>query len=193
VKPTFFKTPRDLRAWLTANHATATVLLIGFYKKASGKPSVTYHEALDEALAFGWIDGIRKNRSADSYTIRFTPRKPKSYWSQVNIGRVKALIAHGRMAPAGLTAFEARDEARTNQYSYERAASAFDAAQVRQFKANQKAWTFFESQPPGYRNIATFFVTSAKKEDTRARRLAELIEICERGRRLEPMAPRKKA
>lgn len=192
MKPRFFKTPRELRAWMQANHATARELLIGYYKKASAEPSVTYQEALDEALAVGWIDGVRKSLSADSYIIRFTPRKPKSFWSQVNIARVKELIEQGRMTKPGLAAFEARDESRTHRYSYERKASAFEPAQLRQFKADTKAWTFFEAQPPGYRRGATFYVVSAKQEETRARRLATLIELCHEGRRLDPMAPVKK-
>ena len=197
MKPTFFETPAKLRAWLKAHHATETVLLAGFYKKDSGKPSVTYHEALDEALAFGWIDGVRKNLSADSYTIRFTPRKPRSYWSQVNIGRVKSLIEQRRMTPAGMRAFEARDaerdRARDRKYSHElETPTAFDAAQLRALQANPKAWAFFQAQPAGYRKFATFFVTHAKKEETRARRLAELIEESARERRVDPVGPRKR-
>jgi uncharacterized protein YdeI (YjbR/CyaY-like superfamily) len=192
VKPRFFKTPRELREWMNANHATARELLIGFYKKASGKPSVVYQEALDEALAVGWIDGLRKNLTADSYTIRFTPRSATSFWSQVNIARVKELIAQDRMRKPGLAAFEQRDESRARQYSYERDASAFERAQLDQFKADKKAWAFFEVQPPGYRKLAAFYVTSAKKEETRARRLATVIELSHNGRRLDLMTRAKK-
>jgi uncharacterized protein YdeI (YjbR/CyaY-like superfamily) len=193
VKPVFFKTPAEVRAWMEANHATVPVLIVGFYRKASGKRSVTYHEALDEALAFGWIDGIRKSQSADSYTSRFTPRRPKSYWSRVNIARVKELIAKGRMAAPGLAAFNARNERRPDKYTYERKTRGFDPAQTRQFKANPKAWEFFEAQPPGYRKLMIGFVRGAVKEETRARRLAELIELSARGRRVDLMAPRKKS
>jgi uncharacterized protein YdeI (YjbR/CyaY-like superfamily) len=169
---------------MKANHAKAQELWVGFYKKNSGKPSVTYHEALDEALAVGWIDGVRKSLTADSYVIRFTPRKRGSYWSQVNIARAHALSAQKRMTAAGLAAFAARDEARTKKYSFEREASAFDPAQQRAFKANKSAWAFFQAQPPGYRKVATFYVVSAKQEETRARRLATLIDDSARGRRL---------
>lgn len=191
MTPRFFKTPRELRSWLAANHATVPELLVGFYKKASGKPSVTYHEALDEALAFGWIDGVRRNRSADSYTIRFTPRKPRSYWSLVNIKRAKDLIAKGRMAKPGLAAFEKRDELRAKKYSYEREAAAFGPAELRVFKADKPAWTFFEAQPPGYRRVITFFVMSAKKEETRVRRLAILLQHCQEGRRIDMLGSRR--
>jgi len=185
VTPRFFKTPGDLRAWFSDHGSTTRELLVGFYKKDSGKPSVTYHEALDEALAVGWIDGVRRSRSADSYTIRFTPRTPKSYWSLVNTKRAKDLIAGGRMTKAGLAACALRDEAKTKKYSYEREQAAFGPGELRALRAEKAAWKFFEAQPPGYRKLIAFFVMSARKEETRARRLAMLLQHCREGRRID--------
>jgi uncharacterized protein YdeI (YjbR/CyaY-like superfamily) len=190
MKPRFFKQPEDLRRWFRANHARVPELLVGFYKKDSGRPSVTYHEALDEALSVGWIDGIRKSLAADSYTIRFTPRRKGSYWSRVNTARAEALVARRQMTPAGLAAFEARDPSKTAKYSFEREAASFDAAELRTFKANRRAWGFFAQQPPGYRKVATFWVVSARLDATRARRLAALIHECEKGRRIGLTPPR---
>ena len=161
--------------------------MVGFHKKNSGKASITYQEALDEALCFGWIDGVRRNLDVSSYTIRFTPRKPKSVWSAVNARRAHELIAEGRMTPPGLAAFAKRDEARARQYSYERENVAFDAASEKAFQANKPAWEFFRAQPQGYQWLHTWWVMSAKKEETRARRLAVLIEASAEGRRLDPM------
>ena len=191
MRPRFFATPAELRAWFKAHYADTSELLIGFHKKASGRPSVTYHEALDEALAVGWIDGVRKSLDDASYTIRFTPRRKGSYWSRVNTGRAKALIEAKRMTPAGLAAFEARDVAKTAKYSFEYDAPAFAAAQLRVFRGNKKAWTFFQAQPPGYRKIATFWVVSAKRDETRASRLNRLIELSADERRLEMLTPNK--
>jgi uncharacterized protein YdeI (YjbR/CyaY-like superfamily) len=184
MTPLFFKTPADLRKWMRTHHDRARELLVGFYKKDSGKPSVTYHEALDEALAVGWIDGVRRSLSADSYTIRFTPRRKGSYWSQVNIARARALEAQGRLADAGIAAFEARDETKAGKYSFERKSASFDAAQLRVFQSAKRAWAFFVQQPPGYRRLVTFWVVSARREETRARRLAQLIDECANGRRI---------
>jgi uncharacterized protein YdeI (YjbR/CyaY-like superfamily) len=189
MRPAFFATPAELRAWFNAHHADQPELLVGFYKKASGRPSVTYHEALDEALAVGWIDGVRKSLGDESYTIRFTPRRKGSYWSRVNTARAKALIEAKRMMPAGLAAFEARDEKHARKYSFEREAAAFDAAQARRFKKNRKAWAFFQAQPPGYRKVATFWVVSAKREETRDSRLTSLIGLSADGRRLAMLTP----
>ncbi len=187
MKPAFFTTLEALREWFANHHSTARELVIGFYKVGSGKPSITHREALDEALCVGWIDGVIRRRDVYSYTIRFTPRTAKSYWSKVNIGRAKELIAEGRMTKPGLTAFEKRDEAKARKYSYEREEAAFDAAQLREFRANKKAWTFFETQPPGYKRLMTFWVVCGKQEATRAMRLAKLIDISERGKRVDPM------
>jgi uncharacterized protein YdeI (YjbR/CyaY-like superfamily) len=172
---------------LAANHATATELLIGFYKKASGKPSLTYHEALDEALCVGWIDGVRRARDAESYEQRFTPRKPRSNWSQINIGHAKRLIKAGRMKAAGLREFEKRDERGARHSSHQRGAAAFDEPREKRFRQNAAAWAFFQAQPPGYRRLMTFMVMSGKKEETREKRLDRLIAECARGRRIPLM------
>jgi uncharacterized protein YdeI (YjbR/CyaY-like superfamily) len=180
----FFQSPGQFRRWLAKNHASQTELWLGMYKKASGKRGITYREALDEALCFGWIDGVRKSLDDDSFVQRFTPRKAKSYWSAVNTKRAKELIADKRMAPAGLMAFEARDTTLTAKYSFEREAAQFDAAQLKRFKADRQAWSFFEAQPPGYRKLMAFRVVSARKPETRARRLDELIAASAAGRRI---------
>jgi uncharacterized protein YdeI (YjbR/CyaY-like superfamily) len=177
MKPTFFATPADLRAWFNQHHETETEFLMGFYKKDSGKASVTWPESVDEALCVGWIDGIRKSLDGDSYTIRFTPRKPRSIWSAVNIARVEALTQEGRMQPAGLHAFEQRRENQSGIYSYEqRDQIELSEAEIKAFQANLKAWDFFQSQPPSYRKAALWWVVSAKKEETRAKRVATLID-----------------
>jgi uncharacterized protein YdeI (YjbR/CyaY-like superfamily) len=189
LKPLFFKTPAELRRWFAANHATATELLLGIYKKSSGKPSVTYFEALDEALCVGWIDGVRRSLDAERFVQRFTPRRPKSYWSLVNINKARALIAAGRMKAAGRRAFAKRDEAAARKYSFEQKQVALPAALERHFRQNTAAWAFFQAQPPGYRRLATWFILSARRDETRLKRLDRLIDLCARGRRLEPMAP----
>jgi uncharacterized protein YdeI (YjbR/CyaY-like superfamily) len=184
MEPIFFPTPADFRAWLEQHHATEKELVVGFYKKGSGKPSITWPESVDEALSFGWIDGIRRRIDDESYSIRFTPRKPDSHWSSVNIRRVPELQEEGRMRPAGLAAFERRSEERSNMYSYEqRRAARFDADQEREFRSNEAAWEFFQAQPPGYRQLSIYRVVSAKREETRRRRLAALIEDSAAGRR----------
>lgn len=184
MTPVFFKTPAAFRTWLEKHHASATELWLGMYKKASGKQSITYKEALDEALCFGWIDGIRKTLDADAFVQRFTPRKAKSYWSAVNTKRAQELIKAKRMAAPGLRAFEARDAAETKRYTFERESAAFSAAQLKTFKANKAAWQFFEAQPPYYRKLATLFVTDAKKEETRRARLERVIALSAAGKRL---------
>jgi uncharacterized protein YdeI (YjbR/CyaY-like superfamily) len=184
MRPVFFRNGVDFRRWLRKNHDSAAALLVGFYRKESGKKGISYSEALDEALCFGWIDGIRKRWDDVSYTVRFTPRKKRSIWSAVNIKRAGELSAQGRMAPSGLHAFESRDVRRANLSSYERATAGLDPARRREFRRNGAAWTFFEAQPPGYRKIASYYVMSAKKEETRRRRLTHLIEESARGRRL---------
>jgi uncharacterized protein YdeI (YjbR/CyaY-like superfamily) len=184
VKPRFFRSQSALRAWFEKSHDKLSEQWIGFYSKESGKGGITYPEALDEALCFGWVDGVRKNFDEVSYTIRFTPRKRKSYWSLVNIHHAKRLQEAGRMTPAGLAVFETRDEEAAKRYSFEQKNVAFDQALEKTFRTNRKAWKFFESQPPGYRRVATWFVMSAKKEETRAKRLAQLIDLSARGERL---------
>ena len=184
MKPRYFTSQAEFRRWLEAHHTSAPELLVGFYKKASGKGGLTYKEAVDEALCFGWIDGIKKRVDEASYTHRFSPRTAGSIWSDVNTRRARELIALGVMASPGLEAFQRRDPKKTSQYSYERAQSAFDGVCTRAFKANARAWTFFQAQPPGYRKLMTFYVMSAKKEDVRLRRLARLVETSAEGLRV---------
>jgi uncharacterized protein YdeI (YjbR/CyaY-like superfamily) len=184
MKPTFFATPEDFRRWLERHHDKKDELLVGFWKKDSGKPSMTWPESVDEALSFGWIDGVRRRIDDESYSIRFTPRRRGSIWSAVNIRRATELGRLGRMAPAGLRAFEARDEKKSAIYTYEKPPAEFAPADEKTFRANTKAWAYFTAQPPGYRRLATGWVTGAKKEETRARRLAQLIADSANGRRL---------
>lgn len=187
-----FKNPAELERWLAKNHASAREVLVEFAKLSTGRASITYSEALDLALIYGWIDGVRRSLGPESYAIRFTPRRPGSIWSAVNVKKVEALIAAGRMRPEGLAAFRGRDAAKSRQYSHERADAKLDAAAEKEFRRNRAAWTFFESQPPGYRRLASFWVISAKKDETRAKRLASLIAESAAGRRLAMLAPGKK-
>jgi uncharacterized protein YdeI (YjbR/CyaY-like superfamily) len=184
MKPRFFSTPDQFRQWLERNHDRETELLVGFHKKDSGKKSVTYNEALDEALCFGWIDGVRKNLDETSYTIRFTPRKARSIWSNVNVNHVERLIKEGRMHAAGLEAYARRDPERTGIYAFENRPREFAPEYEKQFRANKTAWKFFEQQPPGYKRLMIFRVMSAKQEATRMRRLEQLIAASEKGVRL---------
>jgi uncharacterized protein YdeI (YjbR/CyaY-like superfamily) len=165
---------------------------VGFHKKDSGRPSMTYPEALDEALCYGWIDGVRKRLDETSYTVRFTPRKPDSYWSAVNTRRALALQKVGRFTEAGQAAFARRDATRTARYSFEREAAKLTRADRRAFDASAGAWEFFRAQPPSYQRLFTHWVTSAKKDETRQRRLAELVAACAERRRIDPLAPRSK-
>lgn len=192
MKPLFFATPAELRAWFETHHSTATELRCGFYKRASGKPSITWQQCVDEALCFGWIDGVRHSLGPDAHTNRLTPRRKGSNWSAINVARVEALIKDKRMTPAGLKAFEARTAARTGVYSHERnETAAFTPDQRKKLEANQKAAAFFSAQAPWYQRAATHWVISAKKEETRARRLAQLVKDSAAGRRIAPLAPRK--
>lgn len=194
MKPTFFATAAELRGWLEDNHATATELLVGFYKRASGKPSITWPELVDEELCFGWIDGVRKGIDEVSYANRITPRKPRSTWSAINIARAKELIALERMRPAGLKAFERRTDERSAIYSYEqRTKATLDSEAERSFRANKRAWAFFRAQPPSYQRAATWWVISAKREDTRQKRLATLIRDSQNGRTVGPLTRRPRA
>ncbi len=180
----FFKTPSDFRKWLAANHDKAKELLVGFYKKGSAKPSITWPESVDEALCFGWIDGVRKTIDDESYTIRFSPRKPTSIWSAVNIRNVERLTAEKRMQPAGLKAYAAKKEYRSGIYAYEQRPAELVEPYVSQFKKNKAAWKFFQAQPPYYRKTLTWWIVSAKQEKTRQARLAKLIELSAKGKRL---------
>ncbi|MCW5552350.1 MAG: YdeI/OmpD-associated family protein [Verrucomicrobiae bacterium] len=184
MKPKHFKSAADFRNWLQANHASTSELWVGFYLKASRQGGLTYAEALDEALCFGWIDGVRKRVDELSFTQRFTPRRPTSNWSLVNIRHVKRLKTAGRMSLAGLKAFAARRPEKSGVYSFENPPRELSPALQRQFKFDQAAWDYFQRQPPGYRRLACFFVMSAKQKETRQRRLARLIADSKQGRRL---------
>ena len=183
MKPRFFKTPSDFRAWLERHHADTPELWVGFYKKASGKGGITYNEAVDAALCYGWIDGIKKRVDQDSYTHRFTPRRPRSIWSLVNTRRIAELIKEGLVAPAGLQTFQQRDEKRSGIYSYESLRQPLPPAHEKLFKANKKAWEFFRAQPPGYQKLVTRWITDAKKEETRLKRLQIMIDVSAKGKR----------
>jgi uncharacterized protein YdeI (YjbR/CyaY-like superfamily) len=186
--PIFFAKPSELHAWLEKNHDKASEIWVGFHKKSSGKPSITWPESVDEALCFGWIDSVRRSVNDTSYTNRFTKRKARSTWSAVNIRRAKELIILGSMQPAGLKAFEQRSDERSAIYSYEQRQSAkLSGAFEKQFRANEKAWKFFRAQAPWYQRVAAFWVVSAKKDDTRLKRLTKLIEDSENGRTIPPL------
>ena len=185
MTPRYFRTPAAFRRWLAAHHAAERELLVGFYKKASGRRGISYKEAVDEALCFGWIDGIKKRVDEHRYTHRFTPRKTGSTWSLVNASRVKELIALGRMAKPGIDAFERRDPKKTGIYSFENRPKTFDAALEREFRKQPAAWDFFRAQPPGYQRLMTFFVMSAKQQETRLRRLDRLITASAAGKRVQ--------
>ena len=187
MKPTYFLSSEDFRRWLDANHREVTELFVGFYKKDSGQGGITYAGALDEALCFGWIDGVRKSVDALSYTIRFTPRKPKSIWSLVNLRHIERLTKSGRVTPAGLKVFAARNPAKCGVYAFENAAQKFAAADERKFRADKRAWDFFQQQAPWYRRTAIHWVLTAKREETRARRLAQLISDSRDARRLKQL------
>ena len=175
MEPVFFAKKSDFRKWLQKNHIKETELLVGFYKVGSGKPSITWSQSVDEALCFGWIDGVRKSIDKDSYQIRFTQRRPGSIWSAINIKKVEELKKQGLMQPTGLASFEKRTEARSRLYSHEKEEAAFPANFIKQFKANKKAWQYFESLAPSYRTISAHWVMSAKQEATRLNRLNQLI------------------
>ena len=190
MRPKFFTTPEDLRAWLEKHHETAEELWVGLYKKASGRPSVTWPEVVDEALCFGWIDGIRKSIDAERYTNRLTPRKPTSNWSAVNVRRFGQLKRRGRVRPAGQRAYDLRTKAKTGVYSYEqRHQVVLDPAFAKRFRAKKKAWSWFQEQAPSYRTTAVYWVMNAKKPETRERRLEQLIADSARGRRVPPLRP----
>ena len=187
--PTFFSEAADFRAWLEEHHTSAAHLWVGYYKKATGKPSVTWEDTVDEALCYGWIDGIRKSRCDETYVIRFTPRRPKSVWSQRNIEQVERLTAEGRMMPAGLAAFAHKDVHPDSGYRVADAAGLTDEM-IERFESNPAAWDFYQEQPPGYRRQAARWVTSAKREETRDRRLSTLIDDSANGLRIKQLRPR---
>jgi uncharacterized protein YdeI (YjbR/CyaY-like superfamily) len=180
----YFPSPADFRRWLEKHHATEKALWVGYYKKGSGEPSLTWPESVDEALAVGWIDGIRKSVDDTRYKIRFTPRKPGSVWSSVNIKRVAELSKEGRMKPAGQKAFEARKENRSGIYAYEQRGEELPEPYAGRFRENPAAWDFYQALPPGYRKTINWWVVSAKQEETRLKRLEKLIAESAAGRRL---------
>ena len=184
MTPMFFASQADFRTWLSANHDKETELLVGFYKVGSGKPSITWSQSVDEALCFGWIDGVRRSVDADSYCIRFTPRKPKSIWSAVNIQKIEDLTRQGFMQPAGLAAFEKRKESNSKIYAYEQEAVSLTDEFESEFKANEKAWTFFRKQAPSYQKLAVHWIMSGKQAITQKSRLAKLISASESGLRI---------
>lgn len=187
MKPLFFPTPDHFRTWMLKNHDKMKELWVGFHKRGSGRPSITWPESVDVALCFGWIDGVRKSLDEQSYVIRFTPRRPGSRWSAVNVKRVKALTREGVMHPSGLAAF--KDRTKDADYSYEqREGARLDPASERQFRAKKTAWEYFQAQAPWYRRTATWWVISAKKEETRQKRLGILIDHSERRRPVPPLA-----
>jgi uncharacterized protein YdeI (YjbR/CyaY-like superfamily) len=192
MESTFFATPADFRAWLERHHDSVTELLVGFHKKGTGRPSITWPEAVDQALWFGWIDGVRRRIDDASYSIRFTPRKPRSTWSAVNLKRVKELVDEDLVVPAGLAAFERGADDRTAIYSYEQRRNAtLEPDQEQRLRADERANAFFEAQPPSYRRAAIHWVTSAKKPETRECRLAQLIEGSAAGHAVPPLRPRR--
>jgi len=184
MEPTFFATPADFRAWLEANHTSATELLVGFHKKGSGLPSITWPESVEQALCFGWIDGIRRTIDETSYTIRFTPRRQGSTWSVINIRLVERLTAEGLMREPGLRAFQARTGANSGVYSFEQDNVALSREDEDRIAANPAAWDQWHKFPPSYRKQATWWVISAKRPETRSRRLQRLIEDTAHGKRL---------
>src|SRR6188768_1901053 len=175
LTPKFFSKPSDFRKWLQKNHKKETELIVGFYKVGSGKPSMTWPQSVDEALCFGWIDGVRKSIDKDCYQIRFTQRKPTSIWSANNIHKIEELTKQGLMQPAGLASFEKRKESKSKIYSYEKAEEVLAPNFIKQFKANKKAWDYFQALAPSYRKVSTHWVMSAKHETTRLKRLNQLI------------------
>jgi uncharacterized protein YdeI (YjbR/CyaY-like superfamily) len=184
LKPRFFANQEQFRKWLRVNHREVTELWVGFHKVHTGKPSLTWPQSVDVALCYGWIDGLRRGLGADAYMIRFSPRRADSIWSNGNTQRVAELEKLGLMRQAGRAAFAKRDPVRSGIYLFEARNAAFDAAAEKAFRRNRRAWKFFTEQPPGYRRIATRWVTTAKREETRTRRLAQLIEDSAAGRRI---------
>jgi uncharacterized protein YdeI (YjbR/CyaY-like superfamily) len=187
-KPIFFRTGPEFRAWLLAHYAKSLQQWVGFHRKSSGRPSITWPESVDEALCFGWIDGLRKGIDASSYKIRFTPRRAVSVWSAINIRRMEELIQLGRVHPAGLEAYERRTANKSAIYSYEnRKSAALNGAAEKRFRSNRDAWKWFEAQAPGYRQTAVWWVISAKRSETQERRLTALIADSKAKRKIRPL------
>jgi len=185
VNPVFFGSAAEFRHWLRRHHPVEREVWVGYFRKHTGRPSLTWQESVTEALCYGWIDGIRKSVDADRYAIRFTPRKPGSTWSRVNIRVAQELIAGGRMRAAGRRAFDARRADKSGTYAFEQLTTPeLDAAAEAEFRRAPEAWRFFQAQPPGYRRTVTWWVVSAKRPETRARRLTAVIEDSAAGRRI---------
>jgi uncharacterized protein YdeI (YjbR/CyaY-like superfamily) len=191
MKPTFFRTPSAFHKWLEKHHARTDELLVGYYKKDSGKPSITWPESVDEALCFGWIDGIRKSIDDISYAIRFTPRRPNSTWSSINIARARALIEQGQMQPAGLKAYQVKRENKSGIYSYEQRGAELVEPYNQLLKKNKAACEFFQAQPASYRKAISWWIISAKKEETRLKRLEKLMAYSIQGQRMPELTSRK--
>lgn len=188
TEPTFFETPQAWRQWLAENHDRETELWVGFHKRGSGRPSITWPESVEQALCFGWIDGVRRSLGADAYTIRFTPRRTTSIWSEVNLRTFEKLERRGLVTDAGRAAHARRREDRTGLYSFENRQDArFAPEHEERFRANESAWAYFSARPRWYRTAATWWVMSAKREDTRERRLAQLIAESAAGRTVPPL------
>lgn len=187
MKPTFFLTKADFRKWLDKNHTTEKELIVGFYKVGTKKPSITWSESVDEALCYGWIDSVRKSIDNDSYCIRFTPRKPNSIWSAINIAKVETLSKQGLMEPSGIKSFELRKDHRSKIYSHEQELKSLPDEFEKQFKANKKAWIFFTSQMPSYQKTAIHLVITAKQETTKLKRLLDLINSSEAGEKMSSL------
>ncbi len=192
MQPTFFAKPSDLREWFEKNHQTFTELYVGFYKAGSGKESITWPQSVDEALCFGWIDGVRKSIDSESYYIRFTPRKPGSIWSAINIKKMEELATAGKVKAAGMEAYSKRREHKSKIYSYEKEPVALSAEYEKKFKANKKAWKFFQSQPAWYQRVSIHLVMSAKQEATRISRLDNLIKDSEAEKKIKALSYGKK-
>jgi uncharacterized protein YdeI (YjbR/CyaY-like superfamily) len=193
VDPVFFATPSEFRAWLERHHETESELLVGFYRTKTGRPGIRWAQSVDEALCFGWIDGVRRGYDTDSYTIRFTPRTATSTWSTVNVRRIGELTEQGLVAPAGLAAFARRTDTRTSVYAHEQGPAELDSAEEAEFRANAPAWEFFAAQAPSYRKVALHWVVRAKRPETRRRRLDALIAGSAIGERTGPGAWRPSA
>ncbi len=184
MAPTFFPTQADFRKWLIKNHKKEKELFVGFYKVDSGKPSITWSQSVDEALCFGWIDGVRRSIDQDSYCIRFTPRRPDSVWSAINIDKVKRLTQQGLMKPAGLAVFKLRKEHKSKIYSHEREPSQLSSEFERKFKGNKKAWAYFSTQAPSYQKVIIHWIMTAKQTITQVKRLAKTIKESQRQKRV---------
>ena len=190
IKPTFFKTPAAFRKWLERNHQTQDELWVGYYKTATGKSSVTWPESVNEALCFGWIDGMRKSIDETAYMIRFTPRRPNSIWSALNIKNFEALKKAGRIHPAGQAAYDAKKDKLTHRYSFEQGTLKFLPTYERKFKSNKTAWKYFQSLPVSVRKPSIWYVMSARREETQLRRLDKLIQCAEAGERIPELRRR---